>query len=77
MIKEIVEMTDHNPIEGTTALNMLLYMVPMPLFLSARGGAWVGVMRSHCAEMQDASFYLGLVGTGSIFGAKLATVRSC
>jgi hypothetical protein len=35
-------MTDHNPIEGTTALNMLLYMVPMPLFLSAGGGVGGG-----------------------------------
>jgi hypothetical protein len=40
-------MTDHNPIEGTTALNMLLYMVPMPLFLSVAGArGWV--MRSRC-----------------------------
>jgi hypothetical protein len=49
MVKEIVEMTDHNPIEGTTALNMLLYMVPMPLFLSGGRGAG-GVNSDRCSR---------------------------
>jgi hypothetical protein len=52
MVKEIVEMTDHNPIEGTTALNMLLYMVPMPLFLSGGRGVGGGYAFALCGMGQ-------------------------
>ena len=46
-------MTDHNPIEGTTALNMLLYMVPMPLYLSVAGGVGVGYAFALCRRLHS------------------------